>query len=142
MPGWTSSLLGFIITRHDGSHRGGHLMVRLVGKIEPGENSSPLFTESVIDPPHDIGPDDPSKSDTRRDAIVLEAHILKRVEHLPGIEERRNLKICYDPGQARSQDMNALLNTEGNQLLIDVPIDTKPAQIILSAQRALLIKRN
>src|SRR6186997_1592151 len=52
--GGTSSLLGLIITRHDitrhdGSHRGGHLMVQLVGKIEPGKNSSPLFTESVID---------------------------------------------------------------------------------------------
>ncbi len=77
-------------------------MVWLVGKIEAGKNSSPFFTEPIVDPPDDIGPDDPSKSDTRRNAIVLETHIFKRVEHLPGIDKRRNLKIRYDPGEARS----------------------------------------
>ena len=109
-------------------------LVRLVRKIEPGKNSSTFFTEPIVDPAHDIGAYDPSKSDTRRNAIVFEAHIFKRVEHLTGIDERRNLKIRHDAGQARSQYMNAFLNAEGNQLFVDVPIDTKTAQIILPAQ--------
>src|SRR5690349_24584510 len=99
------------------SDRRGQRMVRLIREIEPGKNSSPFFTEPVIDPTHDIGPDDASKSNARCNAIILEAHILKRVEHLPGIDERRNLEIRYDPGQACSQYMNPFLNTEGNQLL-------------------------
>ena len=77
-------------------------MVRLVGKIEAGKNSSPFFTEPIVDPPDDIGPNDPSKADSRCNAIVLEAHILVRIEHLPGIDEWRNLKIRHDPGEARS----------------------------------------
>src|SRR6185437_7038244 len=146
MPWWVASLLDLVTKSHDClsrlSHWCGYRMVRLVGKIEAGKNSSPFFTEPIVDPPDDICPNDPSKADSRSNAIVLEAHILVRIEYLPGIDKRRDFKISHDTGQACSQYMNAFLNTEGNQLFIDVPIDTESTQIVLPPQRALLIKRN
>ncbi len=60
------------VVHADSSNRG-----NLIGEIEAGKYGAALPAKTVIDPPHDIGPDDSAKSDSRCDAIVFETDVFE-----------------------------------------------------------------
>jgi hypothetical protein len=76
-------------------------MVELVRKIKPRKDGPTFLAEPVVDSSHNVRSDDSPKSDTRCNTVVFEAHILKRVEHLTGIDKGRDLEVRDDPGKTR-----------------------------------------
>ena len=82
----------------------------------------------------DVGLDDPTESNTRSHAVVLKVDISEIIEHLPCIQERRNLKIRCRSSNLRSHHVNTLFDTQRDEILIDEAIDSIASQIVLPAQ--------
>ena len=127
-------------TRYDDPPRQRSDCTTSVREIQAGEDRPSLLAESIVDSTDDVGSNDPSESDTGRHAVVFEADSFETVEHLPGIEKRRNLEIGRDAGDFCPGQVYALFDARGDQVLVDEPIDPVTPKIVLPPQRTLFKK--
>src|SRR5678816_3097139 len=114
----------------------------LVGEIETGEDRATLLTEPIIDPADDVRSHDAAKADTWRHPVVLETHILVAVEDLSRIQERGHFKIRGHARNLGPGNMDTLLDTRCDQMLVNEPVHAVSAEIVLTPQGALLEERH
>ena len=77
---------------------------------------------------------DAADAEPRRHPVIFNADIFEIPEDLPGIEKRGQFKIRHDPGQPGAGDMDPLFDAHGQQMFVDIPVDTESAQVVLAAQ--------